>query len=96
LISLRKRLPVLRRGDFQPLLVDDSRGCYAFTRRLGDKKVAAAFNAGPSRRNIHLQVSGPGWRDGRIVHDLLGRGEYIISGESLDLMLEPWSAMVIS
>jgi cyclomaltodextrinase len=96
LVSLRKRLPVLRRGDFEPFMVDDSRGCYAFIRRLGDKKLVAAFNASPLRRNLHLKVSGSIWRDGRIVHDLLGRGEYIISDNSFDLMLEPWSSVYIS
>jgi glycosidase len=95
LISLRKRLPVLRCGDFNPLLAEDSRSIYAFVRSLGEDKLIMTLNSGPTRRNIRLPVSELGWRDGRIVHDLFWHGEYLVSGEDLSITLEAWSGMWI-
>ena len=95
LIHLRKRLPALRRGNFTRLLVDDPRGCYAFSRGLGDEKVVAAFNISSARRMLRLPVSTLGWQDGLIVHNLLGDGEYIVSGDSLNVQLSPQSGLWI-
>lgn len=91
LIAVRKRTPALRRGGYRRVLADDGRGCYAFLRTLGDQPVLAALNAGPARRSLRLKVEGTGWQDGRIVRNLLGGEEALVSGDSLVISLSGWS-----
>jgi cyclomaltodextrinase len=93
LIHLRKRIPAIRRGNFVRLFVDDPRGCYAFSRGLGDEKVVVALNTSSTRRILRLPVSSLGWRDGLIVHNLLGEGEYIVSGDTLNIQISPHSGL---
>jgi glycosidase len=95
LISLRKLIPALQRGDFHGLLADDARACYAFSRGLEDEKVLVVLNASPTRRVLRLQVSGLGWKDGLIVHNLVGEGDYIVSGNTLSISVNPTSGLWI-
>ncbi len=95
LISLRKRLPVLRRGDYHPLLADNRRRCFAFARLLGDEAAVLAVNASPAHRHLRLPVSSLGWQDGRILHNLLGKEEWLVSGEDIVLELPPLSGVLI-
>jgi cyclomaltodextrinase len=96
LISLRKRNACLRRGDYQQIFLDKARCTYAFARTLGDEAILAAINASDSRRHLKLLVSSLGWSDGRIVSDLLGSEEYIVSGEELIINLQPWSMVWVN
>jgi cyclomaltodextrinase len=96
LISLRKTLVVLRRGEFRRIWLDDTRGCYAFARSLGVSNVLAVFNASNIRRHLRLPVGELSWPDGRIVHSLMEPGDFIVSGETLNVTLSPWSGMWIS
>lgn len=91
LIDIRKRNPVLRRGSYQVLGVDPKRGTYTFGRKLGKSGFVAAFNASSSRRHLKVNVADVGWRDGRIVKEELTDIEYVVSGDTLNLALEPWS-----
>ena len=75
--------------------MDDARACYAFSRGLGDERVIVALNASSTRRVLRLQVSGLGLKDGLIVHNLIGDGEYIVSGDTLSITLNPLSGMWI-
>ena len=93
LISLRKRMACLRRGDYQRIAVDKSRCTYAFSRTLGDEHVLVAINASDSVRHLRLPVSSLGWPDGRILSSLLGTEEYIVSGDELVITLQPWSGV---
>ena len=95
LVQLRKSLPVLRRGDYQQIWLNDARGCYVFGRRLGDQRVMVALNVSQTKRNLHLPVTELGWPDGHIVHGLTEPGDYIVSGDSLNLSLPPWSGMIL-
>ncbi|MGD2156012.1 MAG: glycoside hydrolase family 13 protein [Anaerolineales bacterium] len=90
LAALRKRCQVLRRGEYISILVDRRRCCYAFARTLGEKALLVILNGSPSRRYLRLPV-GDLWPDGRIVHDLLGDKEYIVSGDNLVITLQPWT-----
>jgi glycosidase len=92
LISLRKRLVSLRRGDYHRVFLDSKDRAYAFGRTLGDEAVLVVLNASDSRRFLRLSVEELGWRDGRIVHDLLGAEEYIVSGDEVIVTLDPWSS----
>jgi glycosidase len=96
LINYRKHLPALRRGKFQRVLVDDQRACYAYGRILGSENVLSVMNFGNTRRNLRLSVHSLGWDDGRIVHNLLGDGEYIISGTDLPISIEPLNGILLA
>ena len=93
LISLRKRLPALRRGSYQRLLTDDARGCLAFARVLGDEKVVVAVNASATRRSLRIPVAKLGLPDGHILQNLISSGDYYVSGTDLAVSLDPWSGM---
>ncbi len=93
LISLRKRTPALRRGSYKRLFTDDSRGCFAFGRALGDEKVLVVMNASSTRRSLRIPVNELGWADGHIVQNMLGPGEYYVEGTLLSLALDPWSGI---
>ena len=95
LISLRKKLVSLRRGEYERIFLDRKRCAYAFARTLGDEAVLVVLNASDSHRYLRLPVETLAWRDGRIVHDLLGREEYIISDDELVVRLDPWSSLWI-
>ncbi|HSQ26416.1 MAG TPA: glycoside hydrolase family 13 protein [Anaerolineales bacterium] len=95
LIHTRKRNPALRRGDFISLFNDDRRRCIAFGRRLGDQSVLFAMNASPTPRYLHLPVGSLGWTDGRILQDLIGYGEFLVSGDTLAARLPAWGSIWI-
>ncbi len=95
LISLRKRNSCLRRGDYQQIHLDKKRCTYAFARTLGDEIVLVAMNASASKRHLRLPVSSLGWGDGRILSNLLGTEEYIVSGDELVVTLQPWNGVWI-
>ncbi|HSF80757.1 MAG TPA: glycoside hydrolase family 13 protein [Anaerolineales bacterium] len=91
LVSVRKRLPALRRGDYRFLLADNRRRCFAFARILGDAAVLILMNMGPTRRHVRIQVNELGWEDGRILRNWLDREEIIVSGDTVSVTLQPWS-----
>src|SRR3990172_8328601 len=91
LVSTRKRIPALRRWDYQHLLVDNRRRCFAFARTLGDSAVMVVMNMSATRRHVRIQVSELGWEDGRILRNILEREEFIVSGDSVTITLPPWS-----
>jgi neopullulanase len=95
LISLRKRYPALRRGSFTRILLDESRGAYAFVRKLSDQAVLIATNASTTRKVLRVPMEKTGWRDGRIVHNLLGDEEYMVGGDDLIVPLPPNSGVWI-
>lgn len=95
LIHTRKKIPALRRGRFVKLLADDRRRCFAFARTLGDQTVVMAINASPTTRYLHLPVGELGWSDGLIFHDLIGYGEFLVSGDDLAVRLPAWGSVWI-
>jgi cyclomaltodextrinase / maltogenic alpha-amylase / neopullulanase len=95
LIQLRKSHPALRRGEYKRIWMDAARSCYAFGRTLGESKVMVVMNASSTRRQVRIPVSGLDWQDGKIVHNLLDSGEYIVSGEFLPVSLPAWSGLML-
>lgn len=96
LITLRKQLQVVRRGDYRRVFADDRRRVYAFARTLGNLSLLVAINASATRRHVRFPVDDLGWSDGRIVNNLLGREEYIVSGDSLAISLPAWGGVWIA
>ncbi|MEJ2598797.1 MAG: glycoside hydrolase family 13 protein [Anaerolineales bacterium] len=89
LISLRKKHATLRRGVYRRILADEKRNVYAFARTLGDKAVLIVLNASAVRRHLRLPIKDLGWKDGLILHNLLGFEEYIVSGDFLVVSVPP-------
>jgi cyclomaltodextrinase len=95
LISLRKRYVALRRGAYQRVLADDRRNVYVFARTLGDDAVLVALNASAAQRHLRVPVKELGWKDGLILHNLLGFEEYVVSGDNLVVSVPPWGSVWI-
>jgi glycosidase len=93
LIYLRRKTPALRRGDYLPILKEETRSCFAFARCLGEETILVAINTGPTRRQLRLKVDKMGWKDGQIVRDLLGTQEFIVSGDTISFPLPSFCGM---
>jgi cyclomaltodextrinase len=89
LISLRKRTPALRRGEFVRLLADD--GIYAFARILGEQNILIALNASAQEHRIEIPCSVLGWREGRALQGLIDGQKFSVTGGKISLILPPWS-----
>ena len=96
LIELRKHHSALRKGNYRPVLADSRRGCFAFARVLDDEQIVAVMNASPSPRPLRLPVVEIGWENGRILRNLLGIGEYIVTRGAVQVTLPPWSGAYIT
>ena len=57
-IALRHRLPVLRRGSFEPISTNAEPRVLLFVRRLGDSQVRAAFNSGTEEARLTWPMIG--------------------------------------
>lgn len=57
LIAIRKANPALRAGSFQPFLVDNARGLYAFERRADGNRCIVALNRGREDHDVKLPAS---------------------------------------
>lgn len=93
LVSARKQFAALRRGTYLPILGDDHDRCFAFARIQADEAILVIINASPIRRQLRLPVSALNWSDERIVRNLLGKEEYIISASAVDVQLPAWSGV---
>jgi glycosidase len=93
LITLRKRTPSLRRGDYLGLLAKD--GHYAFARTLGEDKVLVAMNATSRARQIEVPCVTLGWGEGRLVQSLINGEKYTVNRGILSLNLSSWSGVWI-
>jgi cyclomaltodextrinase / maltogenic alpha-amylase / neopullulanase len=93
LISIRKRNPILRRGEFVQLKAEDN--LYVFARVLGEETVLMALNACGEARHGAIPCGKARWQDGRIVQDLLDGKKYTVSNNKLKLDLPPWSGVWI-
>jgi len=96
LISLRKRLPSLRKGEYISVFTDNSNGHYIFSRSLGDEQVVIAMNASDHPQHIDIPVSKLGWQDGRQVLDLFTNKRVNVFGNILPIDLPPWSGTWLS
>ena len=89
LISLRKRIPSLRRGDFRGLLAEDD--LYIFSRNLGEDKVLVVLNTSSRARQIEVSCAPLGWHEGHEVKSLISGEKYTVGNDQIVLQLAPWS-----
>ncbi len=93
LISLRKRTPTLRRGDYLPLLAED--GHYSFARVLGEDKVVVAMNATGRARQVEVPCTALGWNEGRVVQNMISHEKLVVNAGKLLIKLSPWGGVWI-
>jgi cyclomaltodextrinase len=93
LISLRKRIPSLRRGNYLQILAED--GIFAFSRCLGEDKVLVVLNVTSQFHKIEISSATLGWRDGRVLNNLISNEKIFVNGDRLSLVLSPWSGVWI-
>ena len=89
LISLRKRIPSLRRGDFRGLLAEAD--LYIFSRNLGEDKVLVVLNTSSRARQIEVSCASLGWHEGHEVKSLISGEKYTVDNDQIVLQLAPWS-----
>ncbi|CAN5466752.1 hypothetical protein BH09PLA1_BH09PLA1_16870 [soil metagenome] len=59
-IAVRKALPALQTGFFRPVMMDDSRGLFAFARDLDGKSVIVVLNRNSSNQKIEIPIDAKG------------------------------------
>jgi cyclomaltodextrinase len=89
LISLRKRTPSLRRGEYFQLLAED--GIYAFARTLGEQNILIALNASVKEHHTEIPCAPLSWSEGRVVQGLIDGQKFTVVDGKLPLNLPPWS-----
>jgi len=89
LISLRQRLPQLRRGNLKRLAVSDKMRVCAFSRVSDEGSAAVLLNASDSIHQIQLDASDLGWVDGQRIQEAMGGEEIVVSEGRLEVKLQP-------
>jgi hypothetical protein len=67
--------------------------CFAFARVLAEESVLVAINASPTNRVMHLPVSALNWSDEQIVRNILGKEEYKVSENKIEVHLPAWGGI---
>ncbi len=94
LIDMRKQHTALRRGEYTRLDVGSNPACYAFLRMAPGDNVVVIMNASPSDVTLSIDVSKPGWEDGRSVKSILDSAkEFKVANHSLEIKLSAWEGM---
>ncbi len=94
LIGLRKQHVALRRGEYTRLDVGPNPACYAFARTAPDDIVVVIMNANPAEITLSLDVSKPGWEEGRAVKNFLDPAkEFRVANHSIEIKLSAWEGM---
>lgn len=96
LISLRRELAPLRRGFFQPLWTEDSRGIYAFMRRHQGEKVVVILNASDLVQRIKIENSWIRTEKGQVWREHLREAHLEVKEEGLILEIEPNFGAILS
>jgi cyclomaltodextrinase / maltogenic alpha-amylase / neopullulanase len=92
LIHLRKQNASLRRGEYLPLLAEDSSGAFAFMRRLGEEKIVAAFNFSGQEQIVNIPVKNV-LANGVSLKNLLQHHTYQVHRNTLSVSLPPWNGV---
>jgi cyclomaltodextrinase/neopullulanase len=91
LISLRKRTPCLRRGEYVQLIAEEK--VYAFARTLGEQNILVALNASGKEERVEILCTALNWGDGREVQSLIDGKKFIVAEGKLSIELPPWSGI---
>lgn len=91
LISVRKEIEPLRRGDIHFLAVNQTPELLAFVRGNTEEKVLIVVNPTDVEYQIDLPLKELGWPEVSRMRSLLSTKEYLVSQEAVHLGVEPWS-----
>ena len=94
LISLRKRTPSLRRGDYVRVLAEEK--LFAFGRILGDQNVLVVMNTSGQVRWVDIPCAGLNWGEGRSVQSMIDGQRFTVSGGKISINLPAWSGIWIA
>jgi cyclomaltodextrinase len=89
LISLRKRSPALRRGEYVRLLAEE--GIYAFARILGEQNLLIVLNASGQERQFEVPCTTLGWSEGRVLQSLIDGQKFNVANGKISIKLSAWS-----
>jgi glycosidase len=92
LISLRKREPTLRRGDFTEVFASDS--IYAFLRAAGDDRILVVLNGSDRPREFAKPIGHRAWRDGQL-EDLIAGGVVKQAGGERAVGVEAFGSRIL-
>jgi glycosidase len=95
LISIRKSRASLRRGDFSRIVMKEDKGCFAFTRTLGEEKTLVVFNSTTELQDIQIPVKTLNWQEGQILRSLLDHRPFSVVKGKLPITLPPLSGMYL-
>jgi len=95
LIALRSSMAVLRRGTFEPVLVDEERDVYAYIRRFQGRTVLGLLHRGETP--VELDIPLPKAMEGtRVLRDLYARKPYPVRGGRLKAVLGPNQGLLLT
>lgn len=95
LIAIRKSRASLRRGDFSRIVIKEDKGCFAFTRTLGEEKTLIVFNSTTELQDIQIPVKTLNWQEGQILRSLLDHRPFSVVKGKLPISLPPLSGMYL-
>lgn len=96
LISLRKKMPCLRRGDYVSLLSDDAQHIYAFARVLGEEKVICVLNVNLQGRRATIPIEKLNLPEQDTLKNLLDGGSAVVKKGKIHIDIPPCSALWLS
>jgi glycosidase len=95
LIACRKNSPVLRRGDFRRLMLEEEAGTIAFARILGEASAVLALNVSAEEQTLSIPVEGLGWTDGQHLTSAVDNGNWKVQHGQIGVILPPGQGALI-
>jgi glycosidase len=92
LISLRRREPTLRRGDFTEVLARDA--VYVFLRTLGDDRILVVLNGSDKLKTFAMPIGDRAWRSLHL-DDLIGDGIAKPAGSEAVIDVQAYGARIV-
>lgn len=94
LLSLRRELAPLRRGQIRTWVVEPDKGIYGFLRRQGMETVGVVLNNGIRRRRLILEA--PDWEDGTHVRERLSDSRIQVKKRRIRFTLSPGESAIFT
>ncbi|HET9344802.1 MAG TPA: alpha-amylase family glycosyl hydrolase, partial [Candidatus Limnocylindrales bacterium] len=94
LVALRRDVPALTAGDFQPLLADDAADVVAYGRKFGDSGAIVILNRSGVSQEVHIPVGGY-FRNGVNFTGAHGAGGAVSVGGKVDFTVPAFSGVVL-
>jgi len=95
LIAIRKSRASLRRGDFSRIVLKEDKGCFAFTRTLGEEKTLVVMNTSAESQDIQIPVKTLNWQEGQTLRSLLDHRPLSVVKGKLPITLPPLAGIYI-